>query len=217
LRRFARPRCFLERATFLGLRRRSVVTIDVHGSLDRVKDASFPNARVVGHTARVGCMCLLSAHADDVPLLGVQGTSAVAGARDAGGGTSTADDGPTEAYVPRAPREGRPLPEDRDVFHRHARTLGTDWIAPPVAARVGLSLTPPTLCPQGGDSVSNGRCKGHGAVTRDPWPTRGERLFCPLGMPRPGLTTQARQRDPISLAVDGVLIAPLAPSPIAAP
>jgi hypothetical protein len=35
---FAQPRCRLERATFDGFRRRSVVTIDVHGSVDRVKD-----------------------------------------------------------------------------------------------------------------------------------------------------------------------------------
>jgi hypothetical protein len=57
------------------------VTIDVHGSLDRVKDASpFEE-----HEAFDGCMRLY-AHADGVPLLGVQRTPGVAGAIDKRGG-----------------------------------------------------------------------------------------------------------------------------------
>jgi hypothetical protein len=39
-RRFSRPRCPVECATGDGLRRLRVVTIDVHGPLDRAKDAS---------------------------------------------------------------------------------------------------------------------------------------------------------------------------------
>jgi hypothetical protein len=40
LPRFAQPRCLRERLTIAGLPRRCVVRIDVHGSKDRVKDAS---------------------------------------------------------------------------------------------------------------------------------------------------------------------------------
>jgi len=53
------------------------VTIDVHRSLDRVKDASALGARDVSFLRRVHG--LLIAHADGVPLLGAQGTPAVAG------------------------------------------------------------------------------------------------------------------------------------------
>lgn len=76
LRGFARPRSHPDRATFTDLRRRSVVTIDVHGPLDRVKDVSPVRERFMAD--RGGCVRL--AHADDVPLLGVQRASAVAGA-----------------------------------------------------------------------------------------------------------------------------------------
>jgi hypothetical protein len=47
--------------------------------------------------------------------------------------------------------------------------------------------------------------------------SRGERLFHLLDCSRPGLTTQACQRGSTGTAVDGVLIAPLAPLPVAAP
>jgi hypothetical protein len=52
------------------------VTIDVHGPLDRAKDVS--PVRDGPAANRGGCVRL--AHADDVPLLGVQRASAVAGA-----------------------------------------------------------------------------------------------------------------------------------------
>jgi len=54
---FARPRCRLERATSDGFRRRSVVTIDVHGSVDRVKDVIRPNAR--GSSPSISGACAL--------------------------------------------------------------------------------------------------------------------------------------------------------------
>jgi hypothetical protein len=76
LRRFARPRYLPDRATSPDLRRRSVVTIDVHGPLDRAKDVSPIRDRPAA--GRGGCMRL--AHADNVPLLGVQRASAVTGA-----------------------------------------------------------------------------------------------------------------------------------------
>jgi hypothetical protein len=68
---FARPRYQSRRATSLGwrlspLHRESSVTIDVHGSLDRVKDvSSFRAALLRRHLEE----CVRLAHADDVPLL----------------------------------------------------------------------------------------------------------------------------------------------------
>jgi hypothetical protein len=90
-RRFARPRCPTERATFVGLRRRSVVTIGVHGSLDRVKDASLPRgSRPLWPVHAPFC-----AHADGVPLLGVQRTPPVVGATVERGGDPFQRAGPT--------------------------------------------------------------------------------------------------------------------------
>jgi hypothetical protein len=66
LRGFARPRYLDRRATSVDLRRWSSVTIDVHGSLDRVKDVSSFVEALVG---RLRKECGRLAHADDVPLL----------------------------------------------------------------------------------------------------------------------------------------------------
>lgn len=77
MRGFARPRYHRDRVTSRDFRRRSLVTIDVHGPLDRVKDVS-PVASGTA-AARVGCVRL--AHADDVPLLSAQRAPAVTGAR----------------------------------------------------------------------------------------------------------------------------------------
>jgi hypothetical protein len=75
LRRFARPRYLDRRATLIrklsfGLRRAvlrvSLVTIDVHGSLDRAKDVSSSMKALV---RRHHEECVRLAHADDVPLL----------------------------------------------------------------------------------------------------------------------------------------------------
>jgi len=53
LRGFARPRYHPDRATSCDLRRMSVVTIDVHGPLDRVKDVSPDRDRHGGRSRRV--------------------------------------------------------------------------------------------------------------------------------------------------------------------
>jgi hypothetical protein len=70
-RGFARPRYQSRRATSLGLAaftvdRESSVTIDVHGSLDRVKDVSSFRAALLRRYLEE---CGRLAHADDVPLL----------------------------------------------------------------------------------------------------------------------------------------------------
>jgi hypothetical protein len=67
-----------------GLRLRSIVRINVHGSKDRAKDASPGACDDLSCLRRVHA--LLCAHADGVPLLGVLRTSAVIGARPAVGG-----------------------------------------------------------------------------------------------------------------------------------
>lgn len=56
LRGFARPRYLPGRVTSVGFRRRSSVAIDVHGSLDRVKDVSSGRERHGG--LRVECVWL---------------------------------------------------------------------------------------------------------------------------------------------------------------
>jgi hypothetical protein len=63
LRRFSRPRYLDRRATLIET---SLVTIDVHGSLDRAKDVSS-SVRALFRRHHEECVRL--AHADDVPLL----------------------------------------------------------------------------------------------------------------------------------------------------
>jgi hypothetical protein len=104
---------------------------------------------------------------DGVPLLGVLRTSAVIGAlrlRE----EPAASNGPTKTLVPTTPREECRLPEDQDAFNRHD-TRRSHFVAKgllPPAFVPALSLTPPTLCPQVGDSAFDWALQGHGAVTR---------------------------------------------------
>jgi len=84
---------------------------------------------------------------------------------------ATTENEPTKAFVPTTPREERCLPENRDAFFRHdTRRSRQRWDCshPLRAFAPALSLTPPTLCPQAGESVLFGPCKCHSAVTRDP-------------------------------------------------
>jgi hypothetical protein len=102
----------------------------------------------------VGCIRFV-AHADDVPLLGVLRTFAVIGAPTCSGGYRYLYDGPTKTLVPTTPREGYCLPEDQNVFHRYdtrRNRFAAKGLLPPAFAPA-LSLTPPTLCPQVGDSA----------------------------------------------------------------
>jgi hypothetical protein len=105
---------------------------------------------------------------DDVPLLGVLRTSAVIGAPSIPGGYPRQLDGPTEAHFPTTPREECRLSGSQDAFHRHGHEgmIAKGWLPP--AFVPALSLTPPTLCSQFGDSVLIGLCKVTGAVTRGP-------------------------------------------------
>jgi len=67
----------------------------------------------------------------------------------------------SELSIPTVPREGCRHPEERDAFHRR-------YVRMRLPSCVGLSLTPPTLFPQAGESAVVRLCKRHGAVTRVP-------------------------------------------------
>jgi len=129
------------------------VRIDVHGSKDRAKDAS-PKRMPRSLVPCVGCIRFV-ADADDVPLLGVLRTFAVIGASTCSGGYRYLNDGPTEIFVPTTPREGYCLPENRNALDRYDtrrnRFAAKRLLSPAFAP--ALSLTPPTLCPQVGDSA----------------------------------------------------------------
>jgi len=78
---------------------------------------------------------------------------------------------------------------------RHAKdSLCAEGLLPPAFAPA-LPLTPPTLAPRYGDSALDGHCE---VTVRSPaWSVTGSRVQTPLlpaGIPRLGLTTQARQR-----------------------
>jgi hypothetical protein len=125
----------------------------VHGSKDRAKDAS-PESHATISRACVGCIRFV-AHADDVPLLGdlldIRCHRRVILQR----GIPLPNDGPTETFVPTAPREGYCLPENQNAFHRYdtrRNRFAAKGLLPP-AFVPALSLTPPTLCSQVGDSA----------------------------------------------------------------
>lgn len=152
---FARPRCRLERATSSDFRRASVVTIDVHGSVDRVKDVIRPNAR--GSSPSISGAYAFLAHADAVPLLGNHRTPFVPGASVGRGGTryrlSTTGLGPCSNDAPRrAPFS--PGPGCLSPSPVSPRRQEDDYSS--LLFRVGLPLTPPPLFPQAGESVEWG-------------------------------------------------------------
>jgi len=64
------------------------------------------------------------------------------------------DHEPIKASIPTTHREARRLPEDRDAFSRHdtRRNSSAERFLSP-AFVPALSLTPPTLCPQVGESA----------------------------------------------------------------
>jgi hypothetical protein len=169
----------------------------VHGSKDRAKDAS-PESHATISRACVGCIRFV-AHADDVPLLGdlldIRCHRRVILQR----GIPLPNDGPTETFVRTAPREGYCLPENQNAFHRYdtrRNRFAAKGLLPP-AFVPALSLTPPTLCPQVGDSAFCWALQ----VSRCGHPRSGtfcirecKRLCYSLELPRLGLTTQACHR-----------------------
>jgi len=125
------------------------VTIDVHGSLDRVKDVSSPvEALIRRHREE----CVRLAHADDVPLLilpedtccrrcvCLPGNEPLAGETDR----------PRLALF-RPPAKADGILRTRVPFTvtTRARCSSGDCSTSPPATRVGSPLTPPTRCPHG--------------------------------------------------------------------
>jgi hypothetical protein len=163
----------------------------VHGSKDRVKDAS----RITRNDVRVARAYALWRMRDDVPLLGVLRTSAVIGAPSIPGGYPRQLDGPTEAHFPTTPREECRLSGSQDAFHRHGHEgmIAKGWLPP--AFVPALSLTPPTLCSQVWGQCFDWALQGHRCGhprSRDARECR--RLCCSLVLPCLGLTIQARHR-----------------------
>lgn len=113
--------------------------------------------------------------------------------------------GPTKILVPTTPREERRLPEDRDAFHRHdtRRSCFAKGSLPPAFAPA-LSLTPPTLFPQVGESALIGHCK---VTVRSPaGSVTGSRVQTPLGLAgtaAPGTDDPSTPPSSTDSAVDG--------------
>jgi hypothetical protein len=132
---------------------RSIVRIDVHGSPDRVKDAS-PGACDDESCSASGA-CAWFAHADGVPLLGNRWTSAVTGAPISPGRyPRRPTDRPRPSFRQRPaksatfPKTGMPFTATtREGFAQRPKGLLPPAFAP------ALSLTPPTLCPLCEDRV----------------------------------------------------------------
>jgi len=132
-----------------GLRLRSIVRINVHGSKDRAKDASPKHMHDHSCLSRVHAL-VVACRRRSPP----RRPSDIRCHRRAvrRGRIPAAVDGPTEALVPTTPREERRLPEDQDAFHRHdtRRNVLAKGLLPPAFAPA-LPLTPPTLFPEWGE------------------------------------------------------------------
>jgi len=130
-----------------------------------------PLARETVSRSRAGCMRFGGACRRRDPPHFFLRTSAVVGAtacegRDPRQACAMRFAGPTKASVPTTSREGSRHPGNRDAFHRlDLRPAFVRFPPGSTSASIGLSLTPPTLSPQRGESVLEGPCKRHGAVT----------------------------------------------------
>jgi len=182
------------------LPRRCIVRIDEHGSKDRVKDASRSACNGVPCLRPVPTRILRRTTA--LPSLAFLRTSAVTGAFDTCGGTADTDDEPTKAFVPATHREACRFPENRDAFCRHdtRRSFFEELLFSPrdcslSAFAPALSLTPPTLFPQVGESALLGiaSVRVRSPAIHDGPPAGGTRVQTPFlpSESRLGLTTQA--------------------------
>jgi hypothetical protein len=168
---------------------RSVVTIDVHGSVDRVKDVIFSIASGSRPRSRVHALGL--AHADAVPLLGHHRTPFVPGASVGMGGSpyrlSTTGLGPCSDD---APRRAPPSPGPGCLSPSPISPRRLERDCSRLLVRVGLPLTPPPLFPQAGESVEWGLAS---TTERSPvsasvvfWTSGVRTPFLPAGLPVPG-------------------------------
>jgi len=163
LREVARPRYRIDASHPLPVRADELARLstsrdeDVHGSLDRVKDVSSSEEITFLACLRTECMRL--AHADDVPLLRLpEDTLCRRCARSRRKRPHVSEVRTDRA--PRSPGIPRRLPSSGKAgclspLRREPRE--EDFSSSD--ARAGLSLTPPTLCPQVGGRCFEGHCK----------------------------------------------------------
>jgi hypothetical protein len=173
----------------------------VHESKDRAKDASSSEMQRFVHPPSA---CALWRMRTTFPSSAPFGHP-LSSVRDDRGRIPAKGHGPTEVLVPTTPREESRLPEDRDAFHRHD-TRGSHFCRRDCSLRprAGISLTPPTLCSQVGDSVFVGHCK---ARMRSPADVRAirecRRLFGLVGTATPGTDDPSVPPSSTGSAVDG--------------
>jgi hypothetical protein len=152
---FARPRSRFERATSDDLRRRSVVTIDVHGSLDRVKDVIRPDPSGSSPLGSGACALVGACRCRSPPRTPEDTLCPRCVRRQGRKPLPTVDHRPRPVFRRRPaksaaiPRTG--VPSTVTCFPRGPR----DDCSSPLS-RVGLPLTPPPLFPQAGESVEWG-------------------------------------------------------------
>jgi hypothetical protein len=140
------------------LRPRSIVRIDVHGPEDRVKDAS-PDA-----CDDLSCLRRVHTHRARMPT--AFPSSASSGHPLSSARLELREDCPlSESDRPRLsfcrrPAKDTDFPKTGMPFTATTREgiVLAKGLLPPASAPA-LSLTPPTLCPQVGDSVLEGHCK----------------------------------------------------------
>jgi hypothetical protein len=183
---FSRPRYRLERATSAGLPRRSC-------SGDRGCTGQRTERRTGRQpiTRRYCFSCSVHAlrrvHADQRSLPRQSSGHPLSSVRQpVGEEPHYRRDGPTEARVPAASREGRSLSAKPGCLPPPASTRPSAWIAPRrLPASVPRSRRPHVL-PSLGKGAFYGHCKHHGAVTRDPWRSERRAPFRPAGQTVPG-------------------------------
>jgi len=130
-----------------------VVTIDVHGSLDRVKDvSSFGAALFRRHRDE----CVRLAHADDVPLLILpEDTRCHRCVCLPGNEPPTYETDRPRFALFRPPAKADGVLRTRVPFTVTTRApcSSKDYSSLPPATRIGSPLTPPTPCPMAGRTV----------------------------------------------------------------
>jgi hypothetical protein len=128
-------------------------------------------------------------------------------------------DGPTKTFVPKTPREGRPLSVDQGAFDRLDGECSPKRLLLLAASRVGLSLTPPTFFPQVGErnACSTGIASVLLGFSPELHIRESKRLFFSLRWFVPGTDDPSTPVGAGRRRFFAGLIASLVPPPAAAP